>query len=68
MFESDKFLLTKNGVYVGKGYVDKDMFKLCVMALKPNKNDNEINNPYTYLLKSSNIWHARLVHVNFDIL
>ena len=29
VFESDKFVLTKNGVYVGKGYINRGMFKLC---------------------------------------
>ena len=68
VFESDKFVLTKNGVYVGKGYINRGMFKLCVMALKPSDSDNEMNNFSTYLLESSNIWHARLGHVNFDTL
>ena len=68
VFESDKFVLTKNGMYVGKRYADTGMFKLCVMALNPNDNDNEMNNSSTYMLESSSIWHARLGHVNFDTL
>ena len=66
VFESDKFVLTKSGMFVGKGYVDCGMFKMNVMAIKPNA--NEINNSSTYLLESSNIWHATLGHVNFDTL
>ena len=27
-FESDKFVLTKNGVYVGKGYMSNGLFKI----------------------------------------
>ena len=28
VFESDKFVLTKNGVYVGKGYISNGLFKI----------------------------------------
>nr|KAJ0203951.1 hypothetical protein LSAT_V11C500267090 [Lactuca sativa] len=52
VFESDKFVLTKNYVHVSKGYAERGMFKLCVMALKPSDNDNEMNKSSTYLLES----------------
>ncbi|GJY43467.1 retrotransposon protein, putative, ty1-copia subclass [Tanacetum coccineum] len=32
VFESDKFLITKGGVYVGKGYLDEGLFKLSVIT------------------------------------
>ena len=38
VFESDKFVLTKNGLFVGKGYECGGMFKLNVMTVKPNIN------------------------------
>ncbi|GJW99868.1 retrovirus-related pol polyprotein from transposon TNT 1-94 [Tanacetum coccineum] len=65
VFESDKFVLSKNQVYVGKGYAMNGMFKLNVMVVK-----NEINkmNSSAYLIESSNVWHARLRHVNFNSL
>ncbi|GJY00710.1 pol polyprotein [Tanacetum coccineum] len=65
VFESDKFVLSKNQVYVGKGYAMNGMFKLNVMAVK-----NEINkmNSSAYLIESSNVWHAHLGHVNFNSL
>ncbi|GJS01455.1 retrovirus-related pol polyprotein from transposon TNT 1-94 [Tanacetum coccineum] len=63
VFESDKFVLSKNQVYVGKGYAMNGMFKLNVMVVK-----NEINNSSAYLIESSNVWHARLEHVNFNSL
>ena len=28
VFESDKFVLTKNGMYVGKGYISNGLFKI----------------------------------------
>ncbi|GKC47189.1 pol polyprotein [Tanacetum coccineum] len=39
VFESDKFVITKGGVYVGKGYLDERLFKLSVIT-----DDNVINN------------------------
>ena len=38
VFESDKFVLTKNGLFVGKGYECGGMFKLNIMTVKPNIN------------------------------
>jgi hypothetical protein len=31
VFESDKFILTKSGAYVGKGYLSNGLFKMNVM-------------------------------------
>ncbi|GJX20384.1 retrovirus-related pol polyprotein from transposon TNT 1-94 [Tanacetum coccineum] len=52
-----------NQMYVGRGYVMNGMFKLNVMVVK-----NEINkiNSSAYLIESSNVWHGRLGHVNFN--
>ncbi|GJV82426.1 retrovirus-related pol polyprotein from transposon TNT 1-94 [Tanacetum coccineum] len=63
VFESDKFVLSKNQMYVGKGYAVNAMFKLNVMVVK-----NDINkmNSFAYLIESSNVWHGRLGHVNFN--
>ena len=66
VFESNKVVLSKNGMYIGKGYVNDGLFKLNVITLKPT-----INNKVTfsaYLLESSNLWHGRLGHVNFNSL
>ncbi|GJX27089.1 pol polyprotein [Tanacetum coccineum] len=56
-------LLSKNQMYVGKGYAVNGMFKLNVMVVK-----NDINkmNSSAYLIESSNVWHGRLGHVNFN--
>ena len=32
VFESNKFVLTKNGVYAGKGYLPNELFKMNVMT------------------------------------
>ena len=58
VFESDRVVLSKNGMYVGKGYVNDGLFKLNVMTLKPTINNKASSS--TYLLESSNLWHGRL--------
>ena len=35
VFESDKVVLTKAGMYVGKGYMSDGLFKLNVMTIIP---------------------------------
>ncbi|KZV26179.1 hypothetical protein F511_06346 [Dorcoceras hygrometricum] len=65
VFESDKVVVSKNGMYVGRGYVSDGLFKLNVMAIKPKM--NKIN-PSIYLLESPYLWHGRLGHVNYDTI
>nr|GEX46500.1 Pol polyprotein [Tanacetum cinerariifolium] len=67
VIESDKFVITKGGVYVGKGYLDEGLFKLSVVT-----DENVINNNNTgtstasvYMIDPSYLWHYRLGHVNF---
>ena len=65
VIESDKVILSKNGMFVGKGYVTEGLFKLNVMTVK---NINKKNNSSAYLLESSNVWHGRLGHVNYETM
>ena len=69
IFVSDNFILTKNGMYVGKGYMSNGLFKMNVMTIVPPiKNINNKNTSSAYMLESSNVWHGRLGHVNYDTL
>ena len=61
VFESDKFVLTKSGIYVGKGYMSNGLFKMNVMTIVSYFNSK--NTSSAYMLESYNIWH-----VNFDTL
>ena len=66
VFESDKFVLTKNRIYVGKSYISDSLFKMNLMTVVSfiiNKNTSS-----SYLLESSNLWHGRLGHVNYGSL
>ena len=58
VFESNKFVLSKSGMYVWKGYVSDGMWKLNVMTIiKSNINKASTS---TYMIESSNLWHGRL--------
>uniref|UniRef100_A0A2N9EQJ0 CCHC-type domain-containing protein n=1 Tax=Fagus sylvatica TaxID=28930 RepID=A0A2N9EQJ0_FAGSY len=61
VLESDKLILSKFGVFVGKGYSCNGMYKLSLII---NKNDVGC----AYIVDSSLLWHARLGHLNFKIL
>ena len=61
VFYADKLVLSKSGMFVGKGYLCNDMFKLNVLAITNNKN----NVIFVYLVKSFfSLCHNRLSHVN----
>jgi hypothetical protein len=59
VFEGDKFILSKGGVFVGKGYLCENMFKCNVANIN---NNNMIS---AYIVESCDLWHMRLGHVNF---
>ena len=66
VFESDKFVLSKSGMYVGKGYMSGGMWKLNVMTIIKSEMNKASSS--SYILESSNLWHGRLGHVNYDTL
>ncbi|RVW11957.1 Retrovirus-related Pol polyprotein from transposon TNT 1-94 [Vitis vinifera] len=60
VFDSNKVVLSKSGMYVGKGYMSDGMWKLNVMTIiKSNMNKASTS---TYMLESSNLWHD--IHKN----
>jgi hypothetical protein len=61
VLESDKLILSKNGVFVGKGYSCNGMYKLSIII---NKSDVGC----AYIVNSSLMWHARLGHLNFKYM
>ena len=72
VFESDKVILSKSGMYVGKGYVVDGLFKMNVMVLRNEMNKATTSSAYviesTNIVESTNVWHGRLGHVNFNSL
>jgi hypothetical protein len=61
VIESDKLILSKNGIFVGKGYSCNGMYKLSIII---NKNNVDC----AYIVDSSLMWHARLGYLNFKYM
>ncbi|GJZ90763.1 zinc finger, CCHC-type containing protein [Tanacetum coccineum] len=60
VIESNKFVLSKHGVFIGFGYLSNQIFRLNIV------NDNIVLAfMSTSKLNDSIIWHARLGHVHF---
>ena len=57
----DKFILTKNEMFVGKRYMSDGLFKLNVMTIVPIyfNNKNEMN--FSYLLESRGLCSPHLI-------
>ena len=66
VFESDKFVLSKSGMYLRKWFMSDGMWKLNVMTIIKSYMNKA--STFAYILKSSNLWHGRLRHVNYDTL
>ncbi|CAN1221651.1 Retrovirus-related Pol polyprotein from transposon TNT 1-94 [Linum grandiflorum] len=62
VLEADKLVITKNGIFVGKGYLSGGLFVVDSTAMI---NDNA---GLSYLVESLNIWHGRLGHLNQNSL
>ena len=60
VLESDKLILSKNGIFVGKGYATDDMYKLSIIIKEVSV--------CAYIVDSSYLWHTRLRHLNFKYL
>ena len=55
--KSDQYVISKKGLFVGKGYACDGMFKLNI--------ENNISFASSiYMLSFVNFWHARLCHIN----
>lgn len=68
VFESGKFVLIKNEIFVGKWYLYDDLFKMNVRTIitKNKMNNNNNNTSSSYLLESCYMWHNGLKHVNYN--
>nr|GEV62859.1 zinc finger, CCHC-type [Tanacetum cinerariifolium] len=65
VYESDNYILLRNGVFVGFGYYNNDIFML---------NHNKVPNAFSSvcMISSKNVdssmWHARLGHVHYKCM
>ena len=55
--EFDNYVITKNGLFVGKGYACDGMFKI-------NVENNKASTSSVYMLSSISFWHAHLCYIN----
>ncbi|GJU19259.1 zinc finger, CCHC-type containing protein, partial [Tanacetum coccineum] len=62
VYESDKYILSKCGVFVGFGYYNNGMFMLNL-----NKVSDDSDSVYmsSSIVVNSSLWHARLGHVHY---
>ncbi|GJU60145.1 zinc finger, CCHC-type containing protein [Tanacetum coccineum] len=62
VYESDKYILSKSGVFVGFGYYNNGMFMLNL-----NKVPDDSDSVYmsSSIVVNSLLWHARLGHVHY---
>ncbi|GKE28994.1 zinc finger, CCHC-type containing protein [Tanacetum coccineum] len=66
IYESDKYILSKSGVFVGFGYYNNGMFMLNL-----NKVSDDLDSMYmssSSTVVNSPLWHARLGHVHYKIM
>ena len=61
VFYSNKFIFSKSGTFVGKGYLYDDLFKM-------NDGKNNKITSSTYLLESYDVWHDMLGHMNYNYM
>ena len=57
VMESNKVVITKNNVFIGKGFFSEGLFKLSVSS-----DCNTL--PKVLNVECSNVWHGKLGHVN----
>ena len=62
-FESDKIVMTKNNIFVGKEYCNQGLYVLNISEIM-----NENASSSAYLLDSIDLWHARLGNVSLSYL
>ena len=59
VMEFDNLILSKGGMFVGKGYSCDDIYRLSI---------NKIITNSAYIVESSSLWHYRLAHLNYRSL
>jgi len=63
IFVSDKVVIIKNEIFVGKGYLTEGLFNLNVMVVENNNNISASS----YLLESNDLWHVSLNAKNQNV-
>ena len=64
-FESDKIVMTKNNVFVGKDYCSQGLFILNIFNIITNEN---ASTSFAYLHNVTNLWRDRFGHISFPCI
>lgn len=64
VFMLDRFVWSKNDIYVGTEYIRNELLRMGVLTIMPKDINKMIH--FVYLLGSFNTWNARLGHVKFE--
>jgi len=64
VFESNRVVVMRHGVFIGKGYICDGLFKLSLMSLSIDKISSISS--FVANVECSNMWDARLGHVNLN--
>ncbi|KAK9037819.1 hypothetical protein V6N11_022719 [Hibiscus sabdariffa] len=62
VFETDKLVLFRNGDYIGKCFLNGDLF-----VIETQLNENKVSTS-DYIVETVDMWHARLGHANIHFL
>nr|GEV16136.1 RNA-directed DNA polymerase, eukaryota, reverse transcriptase zinc-binding domain protein [Tanacetum cinerariifolium] len=66
VYESDKYILSKCGVFVGFGYYNNGMFILNLNKVPDNS--DSVYMSFSSTVVNTSLWHARLGHVHYKIM
>ena len=65
VYEVGKLILSRNGVFIRKGFSCDRMIKLCIVD-SPTNNKN--NDAFVYKIDSVSLWHNRLAHIGISTM
>ncbi|KAJ9535587.1 hypothetical protein OSB04_un001276 [Centaurea solstitialis] len=68
VLESDKYILSRHGAFVGFGYVCNNMIRLNIDYSSYDFSVCMMSSSSSYNLSKSELWHARLGHVHYKRL
>ena len=62
--EDDKVVISHNGAFIGKGYLNETLFVLNLASEAVNENASNS----AYIIESVDLWHGTLGHLNFAFI
>ena len=66
VFKSDKFILSKDKIFLRKWYHNNSLLKINVMIVIINDDDDDTF--FSNLFEFYDMWHDRLGHVNYNFM